>query len=447
VVSNNTNINRRGPSGPYRPGFGGPYWPGAGYGGWYRPGVALPYRPNPYLAYHRGWVNGFWNPNYYSSGWGWGGWRAPGTSALAWGVGLGMAAWGMGSVLNSWGYSSFVNPYYTPSSLVVQQPAVVVQQPPVVYDYSRPLDLASPPPAQEVVDRSVASFDSARAAFRAGDYVRALDLAGQALQQTPNDPMLHQFRAICLFALGRYDEAAVPLYAVLSAGPGWDWTTLVGLYPDVATYTRQLHALEAYCLATPRAASARFVLAALYMTQGNNDMAAAWLKQVVELQPRDRLAAQLVEVLTAKPPSEPARAAAEPVPIPSVPATAVTSVDLPSAGPTPAPAPTEAASDAGPPLPTGPVPARLLGSWAATPAQGVTITLNLDDQKSFTWKVTDRGQSREFRGGATLDNDTLALAPPDQPPMIGQVTWKDDGHFLFKALGAPADDPGLTFSR
>ena len=44
--------------------------------------------------------------------------------------------------------------------------------------------------------------------------------------------------ALCLFALGRYDESAATLYAVLSVGPGWDWTTLIGLYPDVSTSTR-----------------------------------------------------------------------------------------------------------------------------------------------------------------------------------------------------------------
>jgi hypothetical protein len=31
--------------------------------------------------------------------------------------------------------------------------------------------------------------------------------------------------------------------------------------------------------------------------------------------------------------------------------------------------------------------------------------------------------------------------------MVGKVAWKDDDHFQFKALGAPAGDPGLTFSK
>ena len=48
---------------------------------------------------------------------------------------------------------------------------------------------------------------------------------------------LHEFLALVFFAQGKYDQAAAPLYAVLSVGPGWDWTTLSGMYPDVDTYT------------------------------------------------------------------------------------------------------------------------------------------------------------------------------------------------------------------
>ena len=58
----------------------------------------------------------------------------------------------------------------------------------------------------------------------------------------PNDPTLHEFRRLVLFALDRYDEAAAALYAVLSVGPGWDWTTLISLYGDPETYTQQLRA-------------------------------------------------------------------------------------------------------------------------------------------------------------------------------------------------------------
>jgi hypothetical protein len=417
-VNQFTNINR--------PGYGG-RGGGYGYGGYGYGG----YRPNPYAAYHAGWVNGSWNGNYArGGGWGWNNW---GMNALGLGVGIGVASWGLGSLWNTWGYSSFMNPYVMPATTVVQPSTVVVQ--PMVYDYSRPLDLSSPPPSQPVVEQAVASLDSARASFLAGDYAQALRLADQAIQQTPNDPMLHQFRATCLFALGKYDQASAPMYTVLSTGPGWDWTTLAGLYPDTDVYEQQLRALEAYCRADPRAASARFLLASLYMTQGSNDAAAAILEQVVALQPRDTLSAQLLAAMKANPP-----ATEQPQPA----ATAVAA--QPSSPPGPS-TDAEAPAGAGPSMPIGPVPDRLVGTWTAAPAKDVTITLALDREKGFTWKVTDRGQSRQFQGAATFDNDVLALAPPDQPPMVGTLSWKDGGHFLFKAVGAPADDPGLTFGK
>ena len=127
-----------------------------------------------------------------------------------------------------------MNPYYA-APMAVVQPTTVVQ--PIVYDYSRPLDFTAAAPAEAVIDQSVSALDAARAAFAAGDYAGALAQADAALRQTPNDPTVHEFRAICLFALGRYDEAAAAFYTVLSAGPGWDWTTLAGLYPNMDVYT------------------------------------------------------------------------------------------------------------------------------------------------------------------------------------------------------------------
>ncbi len=419
-INNVTNITRVNQVG-FRPGYGGA-WPGR------------------FPSYHRGWVNGPWNGNY-RPGWGWNSWSNP----LAWGVGIGVAAWGVGSLLNTWGYSSFANPYLGYSSFGMQQPAVVAQQP-IVYDYSRPLNPASAPPAQAVIDQAVASLDNSRAAFRSGDYVQALSLADQAIQQTPNDPVLHEFRAICLFALGRYNDAAVPMYAVLSAGPGWDWTTLINLYPNPDVYTQQLRALEAYCHADSRAASARFLLASLYMTQGSMETAAGMFQQVVALQPQDRLSAQLVEALTPRPSADMAQVPIAPAQPASTGTPAAAAVAVPDQ-PAPGQAPGATGPEQGPPLPTNPVPAKLLGNWVANPAKDVGITLTMTPDKNFSWKVSNRGQANEFRGEATFDNDVLALVPPDQPPMVGKVTWKDDGHFQFHALGGPPDDPGLSFAR
>jgi len=170
------------------------------------------------------------------------------------------------------------------------------------YNYSQPIDTTSAPADEQTANPAMALFDAGRASFTQGNYTDALQQADAALAKLPNDTTLHEFRALCLFALGRYDEAAAALYAVLSVGPGWDWATLIGLYPDVNTYTAQLRALEDYCRNHSDSASARFVLAYHYLTQGHGDAALVVLKQVLEIKPGDSLTAKLVRQL--EPPKE-----------------------------------------------------------------------------------------------------------------------------------------------
>ena len=142
------------------------------------------------------------------------------------------------------------------------------------YDYSKPIAVLEPPPEPDAVDTAQDALTAARESFRAGDYARTLTLADQALAQTPNDPVLHEFRALVLFALNRYSDAAATAYAVLTAGPGWNWATMVGLYPDVDTYSHQLRHLEASVQREPNSAPGRFLLAYHYLVQGHKDAAA-----------------------------------------------------------------------------------------------------------------------------------------------------------------------------
>jgi cytochrome c-type biogenesis protein CcmH/NrfG len=113
----------------------------------------------------------------------------------------------------------------------------------------------------------------------------------------PNDVSLHEFLALDLFAQGKYEQAAAPLYAVLSVGPGWNWTTLSGNYSDISVYSQQLRGLEAFVRANPKSAKAQFVLAYQYISQGQGEAAIRPLQNVVALQPNDKLSAQLIEML------------------------------------------------------------------------------------------------------------------------------------------------------
>jgi hypothetical protein len=374
-----------------RPGYGAGGGYGGGYGG-YGAGAVNPY--------NSGWYHGGWNGNY---------------------GGYGM---GYNPMLAGMGYGSTYNNPYIGTQAPVQVPqgqsaaTLPVGRVPgggtpyttgQSINYAQPINTAAAPPAASVANDAVALFDQSRAAFKGGDYDQALALCDKALTATPNDPAMHEFRALVQFAQGRYDDSAGTLYAVLSAGPGWDWTTMLGLYPGVETYTKQLRALEANSRQNPSSAADHFLMGYHYQVQGFNDAAADQFLQAAKLQPADQLAARLAAGL-----SQAGKAAT---------AAATTDASAPAAD------------------------YKLAGTWTATPAQGVSITLNVQDDGRFTWKVTEKGKPHELTGKASYDNNRLKLEGDGSPPLVAKVTWSDENHFTFQAQGGGPQDPGLTFSK
>ena len=367
-------------------------------------------------------MNGYWhgqNNNWWNNG---------GAFFTGMAVG-GIGAWGLNSAIYGWGYRSFYNPYAVAMQPIVVQQPVIVQQPVVVdsgaavapaqsgvYDYSQPL-VASTPPDPSVADPAIQTFDAARAAFKAGDYNQALKQTDEALKSLPDDAAIHEFRALCFFAMKDYDQAAGVLYAVLSVGPGWDWTTLIGLYPSIDVYTAQLRALEDFRTANPQSASSRFVLGYHYLTQGHAEAAITEFKDVTALQPSDKLSAQLVELISGN--QTPAEA------------------DVAQAG-TPAASP-----GATPKAPEG----DLVGAWKASPEAGVSIALTIAKDGGFTWNLTQQGKTQPITGKYTYGNGILTLAQSDDNVMVGKVVWKDADHIVFQAMGGGPNDPGLTFSK
>jgi predicted Zn-dependent protease len=160
----------------------------------------------------------------------------------------------------------------------------------------------SPPP------EAFQTFDSARAAFKANNYAKALREIDRAIKLLPSDVTRHEFRAMVLFAQKKYREAAAGVYAVLSSGPGWNWETVRDLYTDPETYTRQLRALEEYSRKHPDASDAHFLLAYQYLVLNHVPQALKQLDEFEKLVPKDKLAPQLIAAFTppagAKPPAE-----------------------------------------------------------------------------------------------------------------------------------------------
>src|SRR5204862_5794138 len=113
------------------------------------------------------------------------------------------------------------------------------------------------------------NFNAARASFYEGSYKEALASTNKALVTMPKDAVIHEFRALVLFAMGNYKESAATLHPVLAVGPGWDWTTMCSLYPDVNTYTKQMRNLETWVGENPKEAYGHFLMGYHYMTCGH----------------------------------------------------------------------------------------------------------------------------------------------------------------------------------
>lgn len=398
---NNININNRrpvigggiavgvNPGWGIDPGFSRPGWNNNWNGNWNNHWHDHCVRP------HYGWYHGCWNGSWGNY------WYAP--------LVTGATIWGLNAFGSTWGYGpSYYNPYYT-TGTVASAP----------YDYSQPVvinnyvssdasDEGTPPPQQESPEdqQALAYFDEALAAFKGGEYSKALAKVTLALKQSPNDPVMHEFRALTLFAQGEFKEAAGVLNSLLATAPGMDWTTISSLYGNPDDYTTQLRRLEEFTKANPKDASAHFLLAYHYLVLGHPDEAIAALKVVTELEPKDSTAQRLLAALN--PPKNEEK-------------------------------PAEGQKDE--------PQTDLVGSWKATAGQ-TTIELSIGEDSSFTWKAINPGQPpKELTGTLSASADTLSLDTKESGSMAGKVTSGGPDKFTFLMQGMLPTEPGLSFER
>ncbi|ODT96243.1 MAG: hypothetical protein ABS79_08120 [Planctomycetes bacterium SCN 63-9] len=332
---------------------------------------------------HAGWIHGTWD-GIWGSNHQWD-WEGIATRAVA----AGLASWKVGSAVYDWGYAPYTNPYHRAAG-----------SPSAPFDYARPIDTESPAPNAVATDTAIAILDAARAAFKSGDYLKALGLTDKVLRTLPNDSAVHELRALALFALKRYDEAAATLHAVLSVGPGWDWTTLARLYGKGDAYTAQLRALEDYRDEHPDSASAHFVLAYHYLTAGHVEIAEEELKEAARLKPQDQLTSQLI-VIVAPPGAEGVAVADQAGPDAS-----------PAVPPAPAP-PSARRAQAPPPTPT------LAANTASKPqADHVANAANSPAAPPITPKPDPKPEPAPASAPATL----VASATPVTAPLLNAPT-------------------------
>ena len=359
-----------------------------------------------------GWYNG------YGPAWGNGRWnylwdRYP--VAMAFGATM----WGMNAVAWTFGVGAYYNPYcdgpvYFDNQQVVSYTDPVVGDP--AYNdqgtaSADPDQATDPASGDAAVDPLTDLFNQARSAFYNEQFDEALKLTDQALVKAPRDAAINEFRSLCLFALGRYRESAANIHAVLAAGPGWDWTTLITLYAKPDTYTDQLRKLEAFIKENPKSADARFLLAYHYITCDHKDLAVKFLKSVVQLQPQDKLAADLVQIYSP--------ASDEPAPAPA-PDSAPPAVDKPAY-------PME----------------KLQGTWRARSDDG-EFELTLGTEDDFTWKFTRDDQPQSVSGAYTVRGNNLVMEPKTGGVMLSDIQLSNDKTLVFSPVG---EGKKLTFTK
>jgi len=390
-IGNNVNVNinnnfRRSVNYSYRPNYWGarPWWGAANCHPWH----------------HGHWGYG-WNAGYYHRHWYYD------DNDFAEGFMWGIAAWSMGNMIFNMGYQTYSNPY----------PAPPVQNTTIVYTQPLSVSAAQNPPGDDAAattaeTKSAESLERSRTAFKKGDYVTAMSAVDEALGFTPGDVTIHEYRALVLFALARYADAAGVLNPVLASGPGWGWETMIGFYDSSSTYTGQLRKLEAYVKGKPDAADAHFLLGYHYMVSSHMEQAYAEFEATAKLQPADTIARQLRDL---------------------------TKSSLPDGGD---------AEQAAPAVRPDPVPVeKLTGTWISDRGAAGKITFTMAADGNYTWLYAKGEEKTELKGTYGLNDKGLLVLTGDDTQMISEVSLTGDKDMKFALVGAPDGDPGLEFKK
>ncbi|MBC7820381.1 MAG: tetratricopeptide repeat protein, partial [Planctomycetaceae bacterium] len=311
---------------------------------------------------------------------------------------LGVTAWGVNRVANGFGIWGYSNPYASSGgggSYDYSEPLVQYAEPTAATDPNAAAT-ASTQPAP--TDEGMAAFEEARTAFYGGDYPTALTKLDTTLKTMPHDAVVHEFRSLVLFASKKYPESAAAIYAVLTAGPGWNWTTMSSLYPAVATYTEHLRALEAFAKANPKSADAHFLLGYHYQTAGHAESALKQFKLAQAELPDDKLIKQMVTMTS---PRDASKQSETPPESPALPPEKVLKAE------------------------------QLVGNWKSL-SQGATFQLDLAKDGGFTWTYSRGKQKQSVKGVFAVDQNILALEVDDGSTMVAEIDLAKPTQFKFK---------------
>lgn len=380
--NNNINVNiRNNASWSYRPNYWGsrPWWGSSHHHHWH----------------HGSWCHGWGRSN-----------RRSFTHGFIWGV----TAWSMGNWIFNSGYQQFHNPF--------PAPPVINQAGTTIINYTQPITVAAAefPPGDEASELAASkkaedAMEEALAAFKKGEFDLALTAVDTAISAIPGDPATHEFRALVFFAMGRYNDAAGVLNPILASGPGWDWTTMTGLFTTQDEYTKLLRKLEEHHKANPDSAAANFLLGYHYLVLGHLEQAVDLFAHSAKLEPTDIVSAGLRNLIR----------------------DSISSQEEEQAPDTPPPAVVN--------------PDKLVGTWVSDVEGEGTITLAMTKEGDFTWSFDKTGNNGKLTGEFGIQDPNLLVLISEDSQMTGEVTFADDSKLSFVLQGGPRGDPGLTFVR
>ena len=388
------------------------YW---GYNPWWnRPTV----RPWYGGSWNCGWSNSYYHHRPYFSYYGgyrpWPGYVVVEQNNVANAIGWGLVGWSLGKLIYDCGYQSYRNPYPVQPVTVVDRQVVTYQEP-ITVVAAKTAPKADDETAR-ITQKSESLIAESQAAFKQGNYLVALESANKAIAEAPGDGALHEYRALILFALGKFSEAAGVLNPVLAGGPGWDWSTMIALYNTQETYMSQFDALKNYSKGKSNAADAHFLLGYHHMVCGHLEEAAEEFEAAAKLQPSDSVSAQLRDLTKASSQSG-------------------------SDEPTEPDSEKEAAPQTALPL------EKLSGAWVSDKGEAGTVLLVFKDDGKFIWSFKKGDQNNEFSGDFSMNDNGLLVLDAKESQMTATVSQPKDNELKFVLAGGPPGDPGLTFTR
>ncbi|MBK1827563.1 tetratricopeptide repeat protein [Haloferula rosea] len=382
-----------------------------GYNPWWN-------RPSQRPWYGGCWGYGWNNRWHHHHRYYWGGYRPwPGYGGPSTGemIAWGLVGWGLGKLIFDSGYQSYSNPYPVQPVQTIYKTEVTYQEPiTTVAEQTAPTDEST---AEKMAENSESFIEKSQQAFKTNDFLTALDYANKAVAESPGDGALHEYRALVLFALGKFGEAAGVLNPVLVGSPGWDWTTMITVYDTQETYVKQLQALENYVKGNDGSADGHFLLGYHYMVCGHLENAADQFEAAVKIQPADTVSKQLAELARSS------TASGE-----------EDDTDTEDLGDVPEPKPVDAE--------------KLPGSWVSDKGEEGKVTLSLKDDGKFEWTFSRKGkEDSSFGGEYTINEEGLLVLDAGESQMVGTIQMPSDSELQFVLAGGPTGDPGLSFNR